>query len=78
MYEILKLNAISPVGLAKLPKEEFKVSDGGIGKRDWREILFQTEELEQKIRQAPMIIGTSITSRKKGRCKQRPQGWSKN
>ena len=27
MYEILKLNAISPVGLAKLPKEEFKVSD---------------------------------------------------
>lgn len=27
MYEILKLNAISPVGLAKLPKEEFKITD---------------------------------------------------
>ena len=27
MYEILKLNAISPVGLAKLPKDEFKVAD---------------------------------------------------
>ena len=27
MFDILKLNAISPVGLAKLPKDEFKVSD---------------------------------------------------